>query len=556
VPIQAEVPLTYFDVNSDGRMDYFSAPWATLGPLLSSLGGSFPAAVFIPIGDTNGDGAPDSPARDFNGDGRPDSDLVVSPFLAGPANPTVEHKLYFAQFGNGTVGAARIDSQILLFNLDKTRAANARVEIRDDAGQPWTLNLNGQSVPGQTDCVVPAGGMLALRTDGAGPVRVGSSTVTANRPLAGVIVFGGTTGVAGVGSSAPMETGFIAPMEVRTAAVDTGVAVMNLEGAEATLQFEALDSNARVLARAALTLAGLGHRALFLGELPWDSPLNLAQFTGLLRVSCARRIAATVIQTRPGEMATMPVAANLAAYAQGRAPWATATPPAVLHQDRHLYFAHFADGTVGGAQLFSQIILANADPLRAATARVALRDDAGNALSVDLNGQNVAGQTDVIVPPGGLTVLRTDGLGALATGSVTVDSDHLLTGVIVFGGSIGLAGVGSSPELVNGLLAPMQRDAASGRNTGVAMMNLEATALTVALELLNSNGASLATAQISLAARGHRALYLTEVNWNNPVDLTNFQGLLSITAPGRFSGTVLQTDANCFATMPVAPKLQ
>ena len=556
VPMQLSIPLTYFDVNGDGKMDYTSVPWATMRLLLSSLGLTSSAAIFVPLADTNGDGSPDTPAFDSGGDGHGDTDLVFPTFLSGTANPTLEHKLYFAQFGNGTAGPARIDSQIVLFNLDKSHAANAHIEIRDDAGQSWTLSLNGQNVPGQLDRVIPAGGLLALKTDGTGDVKSGSVTTTSDRPLAGVIIFGGSVGVAGVGSSTPTRTGFIAPIEARGNEVNTGIAMMNLEDAEASLQLEALDSSAKVLARAAVGLPGLGHRAVFLTELAWDSPINLAQFTGLVRVSGNRRIAATVVQSRPGEMATMPVTSNLTAYSQNRPAWTTPTPEAVLHQDRHLYFAHFADGAVPGAQLFSQIILANADPLRAATGRIYVRDDSGNPLTVDFNGQNVPGQTDVVVPPNGLAVLKTDGQGSLVSGSVTVDSDQLLSGVIVLGGTVGLAGVGSSPELGNGLLAPMQRNVASGLNTGVALMNLEATALEVVLELMSADGTSLATAKISLGANGHRALFVSEINWDKPVDLTSFQGLLSVTAAGRFSGTVLQTASSSFATMPVAPKLR
>ncbi|RPI23145.1 MAG: hypothetical protein EHM61_20440 [Acidobacteria bacterium] len=87
-------------------------------------------------------------------------------------------------------------------------------------------------------------------------------------------------------------------------------------------------------------------------------------------------------------------------------------------------------------------------------------------------------------------------------------------------------------------------------------MNLEATPLEVVLDLMNSDGTSLATAKITLGANGHRALFVTEISWDKPVDLTSFQGLLGATAAGRFSGTVLQTASSSFATMPVAPKLR
>ena len=43
-------------------------------------------------------------------------------------------------------------------------------------------------------------------------------------------------------------------------------------------------------------------------ELSWDEPVDFSHFEGLLRVRSGGKTAATVIQTRPGQFATMPVA--------------------------------------------------------------------------------------------------------------------------------------------------------------------------------------------------------------------------------------------------------
>ena len=48
---------------------------------------------------------------------------------------------------------------------------------------------------------------------------------------------------------------------------------------------------------------------MFIDEIPWDHAVDFSNFMGLIRVKPSGKIAATVVQTRPGQFATMPVAA-------------------------------------------------------------------------------------------------------------------------------------------------------------------------------------------------------------------------------------------------------
>ncbi len=213
-----------------------------------------------------------------------------------------------------------------------------------------------------------------------------------------------------------------------------------------------------------------------------------------------------------------------------------------------LYFAHFADG--GG--LFSQITLFSLSDTDA-SATITLKDDDGKPLTVDLNGKEVMGELDVTIPARGLRRYQTDGLGDTVVGSVTVDSDQALSGVVVFGGTIGLAGVGAGPAVGNdGFAAPMEVHAANKINTGIALMNLGAGTATVTLALTDNDDNLLATGEIDLAGMGHRALFVTEVEWDNVVDFSNFSGILNATSDGTISATVIQTRPDQFATMPVA----
>ena len=211
-------------------------------------------------------------------------------------------------------------------------------------------------------------------------------------------------------------------------------------------------------------------------------------------------------------------------------------------------FAQFADGD----GLFSQINLFSLSDTEA-SAKITLNDDNGDPLTVDLNGEEVVGELDVTIPARGLRRYQTDGLGSTVLGSVTVDSDQALAGVVVFGGAIGLAGVGASPTIgADGFAAPMEVDTANGTNTGIALMNLGTGGITVTLRLTDNDNNLLATGEIDLAGMGHRALFVTEANWDNTVDYSSFSGVLNATSNGAMSATVIQTRPDQFATMPVA----
>ena len=68
-------------------------------------------------------------------------------------------------------------------------------------------------------------------------------------------------------------------------------------------------------------------------------------------------------------------------------------------------------------------VLFNLNEQAAATGQIQIRDDFGDNLSVDLDGEVVNGLGDLSVPAGGLLVLRTDGEGDLETGSVQITTD-------------------------------------------------------------------------------------------------------------------------------------
>ena len=216
-----------------------------------------------------------------------------------------------------------------------------------------------------------------------------------------------------------------------------------------------------------------------------------------------------------------------------------------------LYFAQFGEGM---DQLFSQILLFNLAEQSEATARLSLRDREGNPLLVDLNGDEIMGELEAAVDPSGLLALQTDGSGNLAVGSLTVQSDRPLSGVVVFGGSIGLAGVGHSPPLPLGFLAPIETRRNNGGyqvNTGIAVMNLDAEPVTLTLTLRDEKGHQIDTTQEVISLRGHVAKFVTEFDWPTDIVFDSFRGTLHVQTVGKIAATVLQTRPGQLAAMPV-----
>ena len=231
----------------------------------------------------------------------------VTPVFGGIAFEP-EYKLYFAQFGDGLGVLA---SEIILVSLDEENATTADVILKRQDGGPLSVDLNGTQVNGLLeDVVIPAGGKVALETDGEGDLLVGSVTVCSDRPLAGVIVFSGTVGLAGVQSSEALAD-FVAPIKALGNKIRTGLAIMNLEEVEVRLSLELVGADGELVATAEIVLDAMGQLSAFVDEtekFPWSAAVDFSNFEGELRAWADGWVGATVVQTRPDQFATQPVA--------------------------------------------------------------------------------------------------------------------------------------------------------------------------------------------------------------------------------------------------------
>ncbi len=212
-----------------------------------------------------------------------------------------------------------------------------------------------------------------------------------------------------------------------------------------------------------------------------------------------------------------------------------------------LHFPQFGNGQ----GFVSQIFLFNLDNSLSANARILGRTSQGNPFV--LEGQPL--DRVVEIPPGGVEVLETSGTGALQVGSVIVTADTPVSGVIVFGGGFGLAGVQAGPRFSQGFVGPVDSRLPQNIRTGVAIQNLEPDDAAYPVELVDGNGQVVAEAVIEVAGFGQIPQFVDEIQWDRPVDLNSFQGTIRVRGQG-LSAVMIQNrlvgGVSQFATVPVA----
>ena len=218
-------------------------------------------------------------------------------------------------------------------------------------------------------------------------------------------------------------------------------------------------------------------------------------------------------------------------------------------------FPHFANGD----STVSDLVLVNVDT-KTVTPVVRFYSSKGDSISadslVDVTGDlelTTSGALAVTagIPPLAARTISTHGQGALTSGSVKVVSDGYIGGFLRFDNmDVGVAGVGDAQPL-NDTLFPARRKE-GGINTGAAVRNLEAEAMTVTCHLMQG-GDVLETAPVELAGDGQKARFINELFPD--ADTSDFTGSVRCTAPeGRmFTGVALEMDIHnrIFTTLPL-----
>ncbi len=229
----------------------------------------------------------------------------------------------------------------------------------------------------------------------------------------------------------------------------------------------------------------------------------------------------------------------------------------VLTPPPGLDFAHFANG----ASITSDLVLVNVGtaPIRPT---IYFYNKEGHLIPgesiVDVRGDLGSQQDGAITvrtkmePLGELTI-STHGRGELVTGSVRVEADGPIGGVLRFDiPEIGVAGVGASQPVQDAIFPARRKE--GGINTGAAIRNLGDYPIVVSCQLMQE-GTELEEKDIPLEGNGQTAKFIQQLF--TKTDTSDFVGAVRCSAPdeGRFTGVALEMDPGnrIFTTLPLIP---
>jgi len=433
-------------------------------------------------------------------------------------------EILFAHFVEGL----GYETTVTLINALAADTASGVFAVRDADGIPRPISLNEKRHKGFAAFEVGPQQAVQWTTSGEGDLFAGTGMVSTNKALGGVILFDSPDGTAGVGASMP-ATSIIAPVErFVDSGVNSGVAFFNPFNQSRDFDLVLRSPEGESVQEASFSISPFGQIVGFIdGFFP---EYDTTAFRGSITYDESFPMAAMVIRTgvdSGGSFATM---------------------PAVNAGEIQLYFAQFADGE----GIRSAIILMNPSSTVTVQGTVTLTDEDGAPLSVDINGGVVAGEFNFTLLPYGVSVYETDGVGELSAGNVRVTSDNPVGGTILFFGADGTAGVGDSrPQ--SRVLVPVEKVDAAGVNTGLSVINLEATEIEIQFQLLGLDGILLAESElVRIPSGGQYVRYITDI-FPTYLFPEGFYGLVKLDVPFQFAAMAIRTGPQSYATLPVVP---
>jgi N-acetylneuraminic acid mutarotase len=229
----------------------------------------------------------------------------------------------------------------------------------------------------------------------------------------------------------------------------------------------------------------------------------------------------------------------------------TGAHEAFVVQPERLHFAHFA----AGQGMASEILVVNRSDGSSGLVTLELFDQSGRPLEADLGGTARSRVSLTIAPLAAATLRSREGGAASTVGSVLLSSEVPASGTILFTSAIpgfrGTAGVAASPAVTR-FVVPVQRDTAQGVASGLAVATAGDAAASVTLTLRGPSGAPLATASVSLPARGQIARFLEQIFPSANFGTGPFQGTVTGESTAPLAATALLFTGVEFAALPVA----
>ena len=476
---------------------------------------------------------------------------------AASVDETPREGLVFAHFANGIDGGLTNISDLVLVNVD-TSTVNSAIYFYDQMGNPIPaesiVDVMGDLAPtgdGGVTVAIEGLGETTVSTSGEGKFVTGSVKVFPTGRIGGVLRFNiSPIGVAGVGASVPVSDA-IFPARRIEGGINTGVAIRNLGSERTDVTCHLMQDGTVLEDSPKATLEPDGQAAAFIHQLFQDS--DTSAFVGSVRCMAAEGGMFTAVALEMDSanqiFTTLPVVPLNTGADSG---------------ESMLNFALFANGEIGGAATSSDLVFVNVGT-SAVTPAIYFYNEMGKLIDasmvvdammdgVDVDSDGALMVMDEIPPMGEMTI-STNGMGDGIVGSVRVDSDGPIGGVLRFDiPAIGVAGVGAS-ESVNAAIFPA-RYMEGGINTGAAIRNLESEQMNMTCRLMQG-GRMVVEKPITLAGNALDSRFITEVFKDAFMGMSEFEGSVHCTAPAgmMFTGVALEMDSNnrIITTLPVVP---
>lgn len=359
----------------------------------------------------------------------------------------------------------------------------------------------------------------------------------------------------GVGalSAAPLAQRFTLPVinrpDGKAATFDTWLAVANNGDLPQRVRLELRDPSAQALAECELDLAPLGHRLVRISSLDWQflaqPPIGLKGFVGLVEGEASGTVVVGGLLRKGNRFSYLKAAV---------APSAQSFRRTLDDPQQELLFPQFGHGERDGANLQARLVLYNPGPVPL-QAQIEFYDDQGAPLATPLNEFSPSGAVGAAIPARSLTVLESDLARGLDFGWLRIESNLPLDGWLLLSGNLGTAILDGAPSATSNIALPIVNTAAPPSITGFTLANPGGETAQVQLGLRDSDGRSIAAAQLELPPLGHLSRFLSEIDWTESpgvvLALDEFEGLLFIESPTPLSAALLQFGPGRFALLPV-----
>ena len=497
---------------------------------------------------------------DFSGDGN--ADLIVAhccgltdlTFLVGQGDGTFQSPVHFAGGADPTrlaVSDLNGDGKpdLVVLNAGSRNGGGVTVLLNVPVGGVGGLNSSTSvSIPGNGTGRTSTAAISGNVRVGYGLLQVDAGSVPYGTAVFSLTQNGTVVSEVGVPAVPPTTTArtfidfrtAVSPIPSRTdqgtVSVNTGLALVNTNGASVSITFTLRALDGTTLAIGHGSIAANGHAARFIDQLAaiapdFVLPANFATTRGFATLDIAGSAPLSVLALR------------LTVNQRGET-LLTSTPVADVtkQSSQPIFFPQIADG---GGYTTSVILMNTSATTQQGT--VSFFTDDGSLLVVNRVGGTAAASFAYAMTSGEAFVIQTDGSGpSVRVGFARVNANSgnsIPAGAGVFGLSQGgvLVTETGVPAGTITTRARMYVDISNGHGTGVALASV-GPAQTVTLQAFQSDGSTAGTSvTVDLAVNGHKSAFVDQLVTGLPA---GFKGVLELTSPTNFTALTLRSLAN------------